>query len=47
MGGAIELQTDEVKERIRDSILEDLGRFRSGNEFVIPTPSIIVSARKI
>lgn len=47
MGGAIELQTDEVKERIRDAILEDLGRFRSGNEFVIPTPSLIVSALKL
>jgi ubiquinone/menaquinone biosynthesis C-methylase UbiE len=46
MGGTIELQTDKVKEKIRASILQDIEQFRYGDEFVIPTPSIIVSAQK-
>ena len=47
MGGMIEMQTNDVKDRIRNAILEDIEYFRSGNHFVIPTPSLIVSARKI
>jgi hypothetical protein len=46
MGGMIELQRDEIKDKIKDSILEDIQRFRSGERFDVPTPSIIVSARK-
>jgi ubiquinone/menaquinone biosynthesis C-methylase UbiE len=47
MGGTIELQRPEVKEQIRNSILEGIEVFHSEGGFVIPTPSLIVSALKV
>jgi ubiquinone/menaquinone biosynthesis C-methylase UbiE len=47
MGGMIELQKPEVKEQIRTEILSGLeAQFRAANGFMIPTPSLVVHARK-
>lgn len=47
MGGLIELQQSDIKHKIENSVLNDIQRFRLGERFKIPTPSIIVSACKI
>jgi len=46
MGGMIELQTNHVKNTIKASILDGIKPFHREDRFVIPTPSLIVSARK-
>lgn len=47
MGGLIELQKEEIKRQIKDSILTGIEQFHTQSGYLIPTPSIIVSARKL
>ena len=46
MGGLIDLQESAVKEKIKDYILERIEKYKVKNEYIIATPSIIVSAVK-
>jgi len=47
MGGMIELQEPHIKDQIRAEILCGVeSQFRADNGFMIPTPSVVVHARK-
>ena len=47
IGGTIDLQTSERKERIREEILTGIEEFRDGTRYLIPTPSVVVAARRL
>lgn len=46
MGGMIDLQSREIKEKIRDNIIREIDRYALGGRYVVPTPSLLVSAVK-
>ena len=46
MGGTIELQQLEIREKIKSKIFNDLEQFKDATGFSIPMPSIVVSAKK-
>lgn len=46
IGGMIDLQKAEVKEQIRSFMEQEIRHFQTAEGFEIPTPSIIVNARK-
>jgi SAM-dependent methyltransferase len=44
MGGLIELQKPEIKEKIREKILREIEKFKNSEGYIVPTPTLIVSA---
>lgn len=44
IGGMIDLQQDEIKEKIKSKILNDIEKFKTSEGYIVPTPSVIVSA---
>ena len=44
IGGTIDLQTAEVKEKIRQDIAGNIDEYRKDGRYVIPTPSVIIRA---
>ncbi len=46
IGGTIDLQKQTIKDKIKDSICSQIESFKQDSQYVIPTPSLLVSARK-
>jgi hypothetical protein len=46
IGGLIELQNTEIKKQIKAAILRNIEEFRTDKGYIIPTPSLIVTASK-
>jgi len=46
MGGTIELQKEETREKIKTYIIQALKEFKTSSGYLIPMPSVITSARK-
>ena len=46
IGGMIDLQRAEVKERIRERSIAAVERFKQGDRYLIPTPALLVSASR-
>jgi ubiquinone/menaquinone biosynthesis C-methylase UbiE len=42
MGGMIDLQQPNIKEKIKAKMVKDIEQFKADNEYLIPMPSIIV-----
>ncbi len=47
IGGMIDLQLPEVKSRIRDRIVSGIEKFRKDALYHVPTPSLLVAARRL
>lgn len=46
IGGTIELQSSEIKEKIKNKISREIEQFKNNGSYILPIPSIIVSAIK-
>ena len=46
IGGLLELQNAEIKEKIKSAIFAEIENFRCVDGYIIPTPTLIVSATK-
>lgn len=46
MGGIVDRQQPEIKAQIAKSIAQRISEFRVGERYIIPTPSLVVSAKK-
>jgi len=46
MGGIIDIQSADIREKIKAQISEDLTEFKTSTGYIVPMPSVITSARK-